>query len=122
NEARSERGVAGRRLVQDISAARDDLRLETRAVLLRALLVFEIDVDDAEAFRITVRPLEIVEQRPREVAAHVNARRTGGVNGRNVAAQMVDAQRIRDAIIGCDGRIEKSRAVLGDIDRRIAVA
>src|SRR5690348_12829327 len=60
---------AGRRLAQHASAARNDARIEVGAVLRRALLVLEVDMHDAEALRIAMRPFEIVQQRPREVAA-----------------------------------------------------
>ena len=55
--------------------APDDLRVEARARLGRAPLRGVVDVDDAEALREAVRPLEVVEERPGEVAAEVDAAR-----------------------------------------------
>ena len=51
-----------------------DAREPGRRVLGRAFLaVFEIDVDEAEALRVTLAPLEIVEQAPAVVGAHRHA-------------------------------------------------
>src|ERR1044072_1293783 len=46
----------------------DHRRVPVRAVLERTTPGREVDVDDAEALRVPVRPLEIVQQRPHEVA------------------------------------------------------
>src|SRR3546814_17323040 len=57
--------------------ARNHVAVEMRAVLERARLGLEIDMDDAEALGIAERPFEIVEQRPQHVAAHVHPPRDG---------------------------------------------
>ena len=38
------------------------------------------------------------------------------MNGEDVPLQIVDAQRIGDAAVRGDGRVEKSRAILGHIN------
>ena len=43
-------------------------------------------------------PLEVVEERPDEVPAHVDAVRDRGVNGGEMLAEVVDPERIGDAI------------------------
>src|SRR5688572_22367847 len=49
----------------------DHLGVEPRARLGSAALGLEIDVDDAEALRVAVAPLEVVEERPGEIAAQI---------------------------------------------------
>src|SRR5919202_1643356 len=61
--ARSERGAV----------RADDVGVVSPARLDRAPLRLVVDVDEAEALREAVGPLEVVEQRPGEVAAHVRA-------------------------------------------------
>ena len=48
----------------------------------------------AESFGEAVRPFEVVEQRPREVAADVRTLANRVVNGAQMLAQVVDTQRI----------------------------
>ena len=52
----------------------DHLGVEARAVLGVALLRLEVDVHQPEALRVAEGPLEVVHQRPGEVAAQVDAR------------------------------------------------
>src|SRR5262245_37716842 len=61
------RGVGERRPVRSRELAEVE---GTR--LRRALLGRVIDVQQPEALRESVRPLDVVEERPREVAAHVD--------------------------------------------------
>src|SRR5439155_21261229 len=90
---------ACRGFVQHAAPRCDHLRIETRAVLGCALLIFEIDVNNPEALRVTMRPLEIVEQRPGEVPVQIDAGLTRRVNRCDVLTHVVDAQRIGDAIV-----------------------
>src|SRR5579875_1491184 len=60
------------RLVE--TAVRDHAAVPGRRVLRQpAQPVLEVDVDDPEPLRVTPRPLEVVDQGPEEVAAHVRA-------------------------------------------------
>ena len=65
-----------RRSRQPSSALRlDDVGVPTGARLRRADLGGEVDVHDAEAVGVALGPLEVVEERPHEVAAQVDAAR-----------------------------------------------
>src|SRR3546814_2968798 len=66
------RAKGGRSGARRFPVARNHVAVEMRAVLERARLGLEIDMDDAEALGIAERPFEIVEQRPQHVAAHVH--------------------------------------------------
>src|SRR5690606_878820 len=110
------------RLEQRPAVAVDDVRVEARARLGRALLRLEVHVHDAEALRVAIGPLEVVQQRPGEVAAHVHALVHGLVEHAQVLAQVGDALRVVDAALGRHGRVGERGAVLGDVDRHVAVA
>src|SRR5262245_48056497 len=92
-----------------------------RALSLMCALGLEVDVHDPEALRRAVGPLEVVEQRPDEVSAHVDALFDRGVDGLDVGTQIVDAQRIRQTRTVQRRRVEERGAILGDIDRQSAV-
>ena len=77
-------GRCGRRS-ENLSVRRDDFGVEARAVLRRPPLRSEIDMHDAEALGVTERPLEVVEQRPREVAAQIDALLDGARGSRQCA-------------------------------------
>src|SRR5579859_6897123 len=49
------------------------LREPAAAVLHDPFLALEVDVHDPEALRVAERPLEIVEERPGEIALHWHA-------------------------------------------------
>src|SRR5215831_17972044 len=86
----------------------------------RALERLEVDVDHAEAAAVAFRPLEVIDERPDEIAAQVCA---GGerARGSEVLAQIGDAiVVVNDAI--CRERIVVASAVLRHIEVRIAVA
>ena len=73
-------------------------------------------MDDAEALVIPVGPLEVVHQRPLEVAAHIHPFLDGGTDRAEVGVEIGDAPRVvADAI---DDGIVVGAAVLGDVDRR----
>src|SRR5690606_30522220 len=95
---------------------------EARARLGRALLRLEVHVYDAEALRVAVGPLEVVQQRPGEVAAHVHALAHGLVHRAQVLPQVGDALRVVHAALRRHGRVGERGAVLGDVDRYAAVA
>ena len=66
------------------ASAGDDLGVATTALLDGAFLSLEIDVNDAESFFLAGRPLEIVEQRPDEIALDRRARLDRGGDGFDV--------------------------------------
>ena len=77
-----------------------------------------VDVDDAEALRVAVRPLEVVEQRPDEVAARPARRRRSRARRASRCASRYD-----DALAGrrrarCGRVVRERRAVLRDVERR----
>ena len=102
---------------------RDHLRVETRARLRRALE--RVDSSRARcrsASRSRSAHSKIVEQRPHEIAANVGALLDGVVDGTQMLAQIVDAQRILEEFAFDLRRIEERSTVLGDVQRWIAVA
>src|SRR5262249_28661968 len=87
----------------------------------RALERLEIDVDHAEAAAVAFRPLEVINERPDEIAAQF---RTGGeraAGGREVVAQIGDAVVVVYGAVRRE-RIVVARAVLGHVEFGIAVA
>src|SRR5205085_6703651 len=84
--------------------------------------LFRSDVHDAEALRVAERPLEVIEQRPHEVAAQVHSLLRGRTRRLEVLAQVRDAQRILEAVARDRRGIEEGRAVLGHIERHLAIA
>jgi hypothetical protein len=87
------------------------------AVLDGALEAVVVDPDDAEPLAEAVAPFEVVEQRPDEVTAHVDAALHGAMHGRDVPAEVVDALRIVDGAVDHD--VVERRAVLGDDERQL---
>ena len=86
--------------VECASVRARDLRVPARAVLRRALEGLEVDVDEPEALGVAERPLEVVQQRPHEVAAQVDAVGDRAVRGAEVRVEVVDADRIVDVAVG----------------------
>ena len=78
----------------------NDLLVEAGAEFGSALLGFEIDVDDAEAFVISVGPLVVIEQTPDEVTFHGDALRDGAMELAEVVAQVHHPVAIVDVAIG----------------------
>ena len=89
-------------------AARD-LGEPARAVLRRALERLEVDVDQPEALAVAVAPLEVVHQRPHEVAAQVDAVGDRPVRGAEVAVEVRDPIRVGDAPVGRRPRRRRRR-------------
>src|SRR5690242_14985759 len=65
--------VAPGELFDLLPIAADELRIPPVRVFWRALEGFKVDVDQAEPFAVALMPFEVVEDRPVEVAAHVDA-------------------------------------------------
>src|SRR5215470_19083661 len=87
----------------------------------RALERLEIDVNHAEAAAVAFRPLEVIDERPDEIAAQFYPGGEGAAGGGEVLAQ------ISDAIVVVYGAVRRERivvasAILGHVEVRIAVA
>ncbi len=105
-------GIRGARAL-----GRDEVAVPVGAVLGDASLGRVVDVDDAEPHRVAPRPLEVVEERPREVAAHVGAggHRVGHAAG--VAGEVVHPLGVVHlAVVG--RVVGERRAVLGHVQRQ----
>src|SRR5215831_9905075 len=87
----------------------------------RALERLEVDVDHAEAAAVAFRPLEVIDERPDEIAAQFD---TGGERAAGGSEVLV---KIGDAIVVVHGAVRRERivvasAVLRHIEVGIAVA
>src|SRR5690606_5270834 len=71
--------------------ASDHVAVPEGGVLPGPLLGVVVDVDEAEPAVVAVRPLEVVEQGPREVSADVGARVDRGTRRGEVVVQVADA-------------------------------
>src|SRR3954451_22856669 len=94
----------------------DEVAVPVEAVLRHTLEGRVVDVDDPEALRVAVRPLEVVEQAPHEVALH---RRPVGDrlrDGRGVRLEVRGPLGIVHAPV-VDADVAERGAVLGDVDR-----
>jgi len=72
----------------------DDAGVLQAGVLDGASLGVVVDVDDAEPLVVAVGLLEVVEERPREVAAHVGARVDRLGDRAEVAPEVLDPLRV----------------------------
>src|SRR5262245_4281701 len=70
-----------------VARACDGVTVPASTVLRRALAGLVVDVDQAEALGIAVRPLEVVEQAPDEVALDARAVLQRACHGRDVSVQ-----------------------------------
>ena len=70
-------------------------------------------MDDTEVLLVSVRPFEVVHQRPHEVAAQVDALGNGPAAGVEMPAQIGDPARVVDLMIANDG-IREGRTILRD--------
>ncbi len=95
--------------------AGDEPLIPARAVLRRAALAGEVDVDQAEPPGVAKAPLVVVEKRPDVVAGqrHSRAKRVGGRG--DVACQVVQPAHVAHPAVLIDG-IGVGGAVLGDHD------
>src|SRR6266540_1678572 len=95
------------------AALPDHLRVPQRAVLGGALLGGEVDVDEAEPLRVSPGPLEVVHQRPGEIAAQGHARGDRGVAGAQVGVDVAGALAVVDEAVRGE-LVAEGGAVLGD--------
>jgi len=98
------------------AVASNHLGIEPGAGLERPPLSGEIDVNQPEALGIAVGPFQIVQQRPGEIAAQVDAAAPGRQRRAQMVAQVALAQGVGDFPVGL-GRIVERRAVFGDLQR-----
>src|SRR5215471_21117408 len=96
-----------------------ELRVEMERVLGPPVERRKIDMDEAEPSAVAVRPFEIVEQRPHEIAAHRHAGGDGVEHRTQITAQIGDPLLVANPPI-CVRAVGKGSAVLEDIDRQIA--
>src|SRR5215831_12737112 len=87
----------------------------------RALERLEIDVNHAEAAAVAFRPLEVIDERPDEIAAQFYPGGNRAAGGGEVLAQISDAIVVVYGAI-CRERIVVASTVLGHIEVRVAVA
>src|SRR5690606_13301302 len=95
----------------------DDATVLPTAVLHRALLGVVVHTDDPEPLGVAPRPLEVVQQRPVEVAAHVHALLDRVEDGGDVTAQELGALDVVDALLAAllDDLVVVGGAVLGHV-------
>src|SRR5207248_6804700 len=106
------------RLVVRDFALRDQVAEPISAVLDRALLlVLEVAVDKPEALAVAHRPLEVVDERPRVVAAHVDALVDRARDLADVTVVKIDASLIVHVSVRA-GTVSVRAAILRDVDRR----
>ena len=79
-----------------------------------------VHIDNAILLLISVEPAKQIDKRPGIIAANVSSLRQRLFQSANMAAQVVDS-RIVDHLTG-NNRVFRSQAILGDIDRDIAIA
>src|SRR5512135_93529 len=92
-----------------------DLRVPSGRELGGTRLRRVIDVDDAESLAVALGPLEVVQERPEEIAAQVEAFGHGAVERDQIIAQVLAAVEVEDRAAGGDLVVE-GRAILGDVE------
>src|SRR5699024_3527833 len=85
-------------------SARDDVAVPVPRVLACPFLRGVVHVDEAEAFGVAGRPLEVVHRRPYVVAAHVPSRGDRVGDRVQVRAQVVDPPVVDAIAAGVDVR------------------
>src|ERR1700730_5507102 len=78
-----------------------------------------VDVDKPEALAVAERPLEIVEQRPHEIAAHRDSDLYCVEHRAEIVAQISDTLRVANSFV-CFDPVGKGRTVLENVDRQFA--
>src|SRR3990172_4216717 len=103
-------------------AGGDQALVPASAALGDPTLVVEVDPNQSEALAVTQAPLEVVEQRPDEVAAQVDAGGEGVRRCRDVPREVADAI-VVDHLAAGVAPVGVCGAVLGDDDlgRRVLV-
>src|SRR5687768_11162974 len=109
-------------LVYRRSVSPNDFGVEFPARFDRPFLRFVVDVHDPEAARVSVAPLEIVQQGPHVIAAQACSLAYCFASSIQVLTQVGHSQRIVDSSVEWRGWILKCRPVLRDIEWDVAVA
>src|SRR3954447_23137565 len=102
------------------TGARDEVAVPEARPLGHAPLRRVVDVHEPEALGVAVLPLEVVEHRPGEVAPDVDPVGHRARQGGQVRLQVLDTARILQRAVH-DRPVLERRAVLGDLDRHVAV-
>src|SRR5580658_3191059 len=101
--------------VQAVRAS--DTPVPQAGILYRALLVAEVHIGKTVTLAVAIGPLEVIEQAPRVVGAHVRSVRNGARQFRQMLPEELGAARVGDAaiflLVGC---VEITTAFLGDLD------
>src|SRR5687767_4157250 len=94
--------AAARLLAQNSSVRPDNVGVEFSARLDRPRLRRVIHMNDSKALRVSVTPLEVVEQRPGKVSAQRNSLTNRFVGGFQMVAEIRHTQRVDDLTVdGC---------------------
>src|SRR5690349_14174786 len=102
------------------TGARDEVAVPQPRPLGHAPLRRVVDIHEPEALRVAVLPLEVVEHRPGEVAPDVDAVGHRARQGGEMRLQVLEAPRVLQRAVD-DRPVLERRAVLGDVDRHVAV-
>src|SRR5918992_335951 len=97
---------------------RDDFGVPAGALLRDALLGLVVDVEDSESLRVAEGPLEVVEERPEEVAAHADARLDGVVERDEMLTEIPNSLEVSHHACHLDPVLEGG-PVLGDEERQV---
>src|SRR5262245_3170480 len=103
-----------------LSVRSDQIPVPEGAPLGDPSLGREVHENDAEPLGVSPLPLEVVEQRPHVVAAHVHSLLAGGLERLDVPGDVGDAAIVLDDIGAVQVVVERS-AVLGDHEGYAAV-
>src|SRR5215213_1788608 len=108
-------------IVYRLSVRSNNSGVVPAARLDRAFLRVVVHVHDAEAARVTMAPLEVVEQRPHVIPAQPHSLTHCFPCRIQMVAQVSDSQRIVNAPIDRHRRIVKRSPVLGYVQGNVAV-
>src|SRR5712691_2056017 len=99
----------------------DEIAVPAERGLRRAPLSAEVDMHEAEPLVVALGPLEIVDQRPDQVTAHVDASDDRLAHRPDMAVQVADPRLVVDGPVG-GYRVIRRAAILGNPDRRQGLA
>ena len=80
----------------------DDLFIPVAAVLDNSLLGFVVNIDNSEAFGVSMCPLKVVHQRPNEVTFERHPILDGFVGAQKMLAQVTEPTLVVDFAVGCN--------------------
>ena len=82
-------------------------------------LCFEIDIEKAVAFVVSIRPRELILERPNETTSHVYAVFTSFQESIQMLIDKVDPIIVVDKVAGCVQRVFASKTVFRDVNCRM---